>query len=453
MKKEKMKNQTEKEIEESQSNSKDGSQKSLKALIVVMLIIAVAVIAVACVSGYINQKPTVETDVHVEEIFGTNSDIDSQKEKSPIQVFWDKFGSFVSNLFGTNQKSNNSDNTKDNKKNNNNEKNDNNDSNSKKPEINTNNVTVVDNGDSTIKRKDEFYNFLVLAKDKGSGNTDTIIVLSFDVPNKKIALMQIPRDTCVLYNNNIRKINSIYASGYNNAKGEASERAEKGAQALGNVLVQNFGIVIDRFVIIDLQGFRNIVDAVGGVDVYVQKDMKYVDKYQGLNINLKKGNNHLDGKKAEEFVRFRYGYINADLGRLDAQKIFMSAFLDKVFSISTITKIPELVSQIFKYVTTDITLQEATYFGTKLIETGMSQITMHELQGQAQNYNNLSYYSPYKLANLDLVNQYFNVFNKELGEDNVNPKMLVKEPTDSRYTGGQTAQEIEDNNPTLSYLY
>lgn len=449
MKKEKINNQTEKEIEESQSDSKEGSQKSLKALIVVMLIIAVAVIAVACVSGYINQKPTVETDKHVEEIFGMNSNIDSQKEKSPIQTFFDKFGSFCSNLFGTNQKSNNSDNNKNNKNN----KNAKTDSNSKKPEINTNNSTVVDNSDSTIKRKDEFYNFLVLAKDKGSGNTDTIIIISFDVPNKKIALMQIPRDTCVLYNNNLRKINSIYASGYNSAKGEASERAEKGAQALGNVLVQNFGIVIDRFVIIDLQGFRNIVDAVGGVDVYVQKDMKYVDKYQGLNINLKKGNNHLDGKKAEEFVRFRYGYVNADLGRLDAQKIFMSAFLDKVFDISTITKIPELVSQVLKYVTTDISLQEATYFGTKLIETGMSQITMHELQGKAQYYNNVSYYSPYKLANLDLVNQYFNVFNKELGEDNVNPKMLVKEPADSSYTGGQTAQEIEENNPTLSYLY
>ncbi len=446
MKKEKINNQTEKEIEESQSDIKDGSQKSLKALIVVMLIIAVAVIAVACVSGYINQKPTVETDKHVEEIFGTSSDIDSQKEKSPIQTFLDKFGSFCSNLFGTNQKSNNSDNKKNNE-------NDNKDSNSNKPEINTNNSTVANNGDSAIKRKDEFYNFLVLAKDKGSGNTDTIIVISFDVPNKKIALMQIPRDTCVLYNNNLRKINSIYASGYNSSKGDASERAEKGAQALSNVLVQNFGIVIDRFVTIDLQGFRDIVDAVGGVDVYVQKDMKYVDKYQDLNINLKKGNNHLDGKKAEEFVRFRYGYVNADLGRLDAQKIFMSAFLDKVFSISTITKIPELISQVFKYVTTDITLQEATYFGTKLIETGMSQITMHELQGKPQYYNNVSYYSPYKLANLDLVNQYFNVFNKELGEDNVNPKMLVKEPADSSYTGGQTAQEIEENNPTLSYLY
>lgn len=417
----------------------------VKVLITVMMIFAVILVGFACGKEFLIDKEPEQSSMLPA---GFAYEIE---EKSP----WDRFIDFLlsGSCYGSDDPNDDetdgqngilSDDTD------NNNENDQQDS-SEKP----NSLTQSDDTTS-VKRKDEFYNFLILAKDKGGGNTDTMIVLSFDVENKAISLLQIPRDTCVNYNKGIRKINSVYSIGYRNAKGDTKEKTKKGIEALATCLVQNFGIVIDRYVTVDLKGFRAIVDTIGGVDVYVQKDMRYKDQYQDLDINLKKGWNHLDGDKAEDFVRFRKGYVNADLGRMDAQKIFMSAFLKKLFSVSTVKKVPELIGHIMEYVDTNVTFQEATYFGTRLLDMNMSEITMHSLQGTAGShtyYNGASYFSSYKNANIDLVNKYFNVFNKDLGPENVNPKMLVKESGSGKYEGGQTAEEIDENNPTLNYVY
>ncbi len=430
--------------EKDKSNSKKKSRslghKFVKSLITLMVILSVSLVAVACVKQFmIDKKP------EQSELLPTGFQHEIV-EKSP----WDHFIDF---LFGNNDTFDNDDVING----------DNSDGKGSQGNLQnlqgtnqTPNSLPSNDGATSVKRKNEFYNFLILAKDKGGGNTDTIMILSFDVPNKTISLLQIPRDTSVNYNNSVRKINSVYSVGYRNSKGSTDEKTEKGIEALSTCLVQNFGIVIDRYVIMDLKGFREIVDTLGGVDVYVQSDMKYQDEYQNLDINLKKGMNHLDGKKAEDFVRFRKGYVNADLGRMDAQKIFMSAFLKKLFSVSTVTKVPELIGHIMEYVDTNATLQEATYFGTRLLDMDMSAITMHSLQGTSGShtyYNGASYFSPYKNANIDLVNRYFNVFNKDLGPDNVNPKMIVKESGSGKYEGGQTAEQIDENNPTLSYVH
>lgn len=414
---------------------KKSGQRVLKITTAIMLVAAILMVVVACVCDFANKSAEQNTE-SLPQGFVYEDGVN--KTKSPVMYFIDMVGSFFG--FGNNKPGENSG------------------SQSHNGNISDDkNENLQDNSDSSkdstvVKRKDEFYNFLILAKDDGGGNTDTIMVLSFDVPNKEVALLQIPRDACINYNGSVRKINSVYNSGYTSIKGSINEKTEKGVEALSKALVQNFGIVIDKYVIIDLKGFRKIVDTIDGVDVYVQQDMVYYDEYQDLSINLKKGWNHLNGKKAEEFVRFRKGYINADLGRIDAQKIFMSAFLKKLFSISTVGKVPELIGHIIEYVSTDVSLQEATYFGTRLLDMDMSQITMHTLQGIPEYYNNVSYFSTYKNANIDLVNKYFNVFNKSLGSENVNPKMLVKEPNNNGYDGGKTADEIDKKNPTLSYV-
>ncbi len=420
----------------------------VKMLITLMVILAFMMVGVACVKQFMIDKIPEQSGILPDGF------VHEKTEKSPWDHFVDFF--FSDSCYGDTYENDdilNPDTSSDDPDNNSTANNpDNNESNKNET---PNSLPANDNATS-VKRKNEFYNFLVIAKDKGGGNTDTMMVLSYDVPNKNISLLQIPRDTCVNYKNAVRKINSVYSIGYRAAKGSADEKTKKGIEALSTCLVDNFGIVIDRYVIIDLAGFRAIVDTIGGVDVYVQKDMKYKDPYQNLDINLKAGMNHLDGKKAEQFVRFRKGYVNADLGRMDAQKIFMSAFLKKLLSTASIKKAPELISHIMEYVDTNVTLQEATYFGTRLLSMDMSAISMHSLQGTSGShtyYNGASYFSPYKNANIDLVNQYFNVFNKDLGPENVNPKMLVKESGSGKYEGGKTAEEIDEDNPTLNYVY
>ena len=102
-----------------------------------------------------------------------------------------------------------------------------------------------------------------------------------------------------------------------------------------------------------------------------------------------------------------------------------------------------------KYVSTDISLSDAIVFGKQLLEVEMSDITMHSLQGTATYYNGVSYFSAYKNVNLQLVNEYFNSFEKELDAEHIVLEELVEEPEGLTYNGGKSAQDIKDKNPQL----
>ncbi len=401
------------------------NQKKVKLAVIILIILALAVVAVACVGIGLSKSPTVSDD----NPFGVT---DVQTEQTNVFVrFWENLKSIFTGDSGDD--TNVDDNSED---------------------LENSGEELGNAEEDEYKRKEGFYNFLLIGKDKGGANTDVLMVLSFDTENDKIAILQIPRDTYVNVPYSFKKVNAVYAAGYNIAANQGKNNEERtlaGVEALKDTILTNLGIVIDRHVFVDISGFRNIVDAIGGVDVYVQHDMYYYDEYQNLEISLSRGQHHLDGRAAEGFVRFRSGYINADIGRMDAQKIFMSAFLDKLFSVSTITKIPELASQVMKHVNTDISLSDAIVFGKQLLEVDMSEITMHSLQGEATYYNGGAYFSAYEKVNVELVNGFFNAFEKELDVEHVDPIVLVDEPEDLTYDGGSSAEDINNDNPKLIY--
>ncbi len=404
-------------------------QKKVKLAIIILIILAVLVLIASCIGAGLSKKPAVSVD----NPFAEQLEI---KEENVFVRFWNNLCGFFQD---EKDEEKNPDDVTDNG--------------------NKGNVSIENaiKSEDTVSRKSGFYNFLLVAKDKGGGNTDVIMVLSFDTENDKIAILQIPRDTYVNVPYSFKKINSVYTAGYNEAArkggGSVQEYKLSGVEALEQAILKNFGIVIDRYVMVDIAAFHEIVDAIGGVDIYIQNDMDYIDIYQNLEIHLPKGQHHLDGKKAEGFVRYRSGYIDADIGRMNAQKIFMSAFLDKLFRVSTIAKIPELASHVITYLDTDISLSDAIIFGKQLFEVDMSEITMHNLQGEAGYFNGGAYFSVYEKANISLVNSYFNAFDKELSEEHVEPIMLTPEPADSTYSGGSSAEDINNDNPDLSYLY
>ncbi len=345
-----------------------------------------------------------------------------------------------------------------------------------------------DNGN--IKRKDAFYNFLVVGCDKKGLNTDVIMTVSFDVKNNSLAIAQVPRDSYVKVSGSGRKINSVFSRGYLNAQ-KAIPRLLKsvkdlndekelekvckqayedssivvspadlkdygnkkikldvlctknGMELLRRTVNSTFGIVSDYYVFMDLEGFRNIVDIIGGVKIDVPSDMHYEDEFQDLYIHINKGLQTLDGEKAEQFIRFRSGYYNADIGRIDAQKLFMSAFLDKMISTSTVTKIPQLIEAVEKHVITTVSLKDASYFAMNALGLDLSNITMITMHGTPVDRNG-SYYSLNKSANLKLVNEYFNVFNVDIPEEAVTVHELVAgKDTDVKVS---TAEDIESGN-------
>ncbi len=168
---------------------------------------------------------------------------------------------------------------------------------------------------------DRITRFLLLGCDASDARTDSILLVSVNETRSDVNILQIPRDTYAEYTDrDYKKLNGAMQV--------------LGARGMKEFLGEALGVQIHYFVVLKLAFFRDLVDAIGGVDVEIPMDMEYEDPAQDLTIHLSKGQTHLDGAAAEQFVRYRSGYANADLGRLDAQKLFLRAFAKQCKSLS-----------------------------------------------------------------------------------------------------------------------
>ena len=180
--------------------------------------------------------------------------------------------------------------------------------------------------------------------------------------------------------------------------------AEQTAQFLSNA----FGVEIHHYACIGLDTFGNVVDALGGVDLELSRDMKYTDAEQGLYIDLKKGTTHLDGAAARQFVRFRSGYADGDLGRIDAQKLFMAAFFQKLTeSLSPVSG--AMLASALEGVETDLGVSDMISIGTEILEMNSDSVYMITLPGKeaVATQSGASYYVISRDACADIFKQYF----------------------------------------------
>lgn len=189
-----------------------------------------------------------------------------------------------------------------------------------------------------------------------------------------------------------------------------------GITYLATLIYHYFGIPIDYQAQVNIAGFRGIVDAIGGVDLDVPQRMYYKDPYQDLYIDLYPGYQHLNGKKAEEFVRFR-SYLRGDVDRLDAQKIFINAFLDKLLSPSIVTKIDKIIVEIQNNLYTGISFNDLLRFSRKVLKMDMStDFALQTLPGVGDYVGNVSYFIAYKEESMALINEQFNVYDEPIEE-------------------------------------
>lgn len=279
--------------------------------------------------------------------------------------------------------------------------------------------TIVDENNNTVslteKNDSKEYNFLVLGHDRAASLTDVIMLINVNVENGGVTIMQIPRDTFVGYDIPTGKINATFSTLRSQAyKENAKDPTYKALRDFADIIEENFCIKIHFTAIMDLDGFVQIVDAVGGVDVDVPARMEYNDEAQGLYINIPAGKDvHLDGKKAEQFVRFRSAYVQADIGRGNAQKIFMTAFIEKVKSIG-ITKLNSLADILLSNLTTDVSASDFVYFVGKMISVDLKNVTMLTLPGEATNNGRGSYYVMNEAAVLQIINKYYNIYDADI---------------------------------------
>lgn len=180
---------------------------------------------------------------------------------------------------------------------------------------------------------------------------DSIMLFSLDTKTGDVGVLSIPRDTRVWVASRQRweRINSAYAHG----------GAAMAMEAVSHLL----GIQIPYYVHTDFQGFQQMVDLLGGVEINVPKRMFYVDKAQGLEIDLASGRQLLDGDKALQYVRYRDRLGDVSLvdpfkeqydGRVERQRQFFEAIVAKALSPGSLIKLPQLVTQTFKIVDTNL---------------------------------------------------------------------------------------------------
>ncbi len=235
--------------------------------------------------------------------------------------------------------------------------------------------------------------FLVLGRDRAAGLTDSIFVVSVDTQQKQASVLQIPRDTYANYTKrDYKKLNGALSV--------------LGATELKRSLSEALGVKLHYFVILDLSTLHGVVDAIGGVDVNIPQDLIYEDPAQGLSICLRAGENHLDGAGAEQLVRFRSGYPDADLGRLDAQKLFLRAFAIKCKNL-TVRQLGAVICRTLTTLQTDVSLPEAIRAVTALRACDAENFPMATLVGKAvQGSSGAWYYCVNRAGGARMANEY-----------------------------------------------
>ena len=274
----------------------------------------------------------------------------------------------------------------------------------------------IDWGEGTRPRSDgerksqDYYTVLILGRDTGGGgNTDTMLLASYDVTNQKATVMSIPRDTMVNVSWDIKRINSVY-----NYYGGG----DRGIQYLYKEIAQLVGFEPDYQVVVEWDAVGQIVDAMGGVWFDVPRNMNYDDPYQDLHIHQEKGYRLLTGDDAMQVLRYRhdndmrYGYPDGDLGRIKTQQAFLTAMVDQLLQIKNVTKINQFIQVFQNNVETDLSFQNILWFAQQAILGGLSMenvefVTMPNRTAScwSRTYHNYqSYVVPSANELLELVN-------------------------------------------------
>jgi len=226
--------------------------------------------------------------------------------------------------------------------------------------------------------------FLLIGTDKRPGstsyNSDSIIVASFDPKTKLISLLSIPRDTRVTLpgSKSYCKINAVPML--------------KGIPELEKQVTKLTGIELDGYVLTNFDGFKDIIDTLGGITIDVEKDMEYEtgDKEDGY-IDLKAGVQELDGTKALQYARYRHD-ATADIGRTARQQKVLTAVAKEMLQPATILRLPRLVQELMKAVETDMSPKELLKLAGAATSFEEATIVTQTLPGDAIMLDGLSYW-------------------------------------------------------------
>ncbi len=227
--------------------------------------------------------------------------------------------------------------------------------------------------------------------------SDTMMLFKVDKSTGNISILSIPRDTRVMIRGRSgeEKVNHAHAYG----------GPELSVETVRDLL----GIDLEYYVRVDYKIVEEFVNLIDGVEVDVPMNMKYTDLKADppLYIDLKEGRQVLNGNEALQFLRFRKGYKDQDLGRIKAQQQFMVAAMDKTLKPANIVKIPQMIKAYYKYVDTNIPLDTLTKFAMKAKKFDTENMHVVTLPGEPETIDGISYFIPDEDESAQLVKKLF----------------------------------------------
>ncbi|MCZ8518109.1 MULTISPECIES: LCP family protein [Paenibacillus] len=216
----------------------------------------------------------------------------------------------------------------------------------------------------------------------GSMNTDVLMLVTLNPDTRKATVVSIPRDLEMKpkeFGLSAHKANYYYAYYYNQDKDSAIPNTKE-------LFSDMFGLPIDYMAAIDFDGFRDVVDELGGIEAYVDMDMRYVDTWDGTDINLKQGQQTLNGKQTLDFLRYRKSNRgteeSSDTARNERQQKVLDELLGKMTSFSGIAGWGGILEIAGKSVKTDIPAEELRRFILSFQKLKPDQIEFIHLNGR-----------------------------------------------------------------------
>ncbi len=289
--------------------------------------------------------------------------------------------------------------------------------------------------ENTHGRVEGVYTFLVVAKDKVGANTDGIMVAKFDSNKYTLDVVSIPRDTLVNVTTRNKKVNALYANG-----------KEQGLMA---GIADLMGYEPDFYCLMTLSAIEKVVDAIGGVKYNVPQNMDYDDPAQNLHIHFKKGTQTLNGKQAVEYMRFRKGYADQDLGRIEAQHSFLGTMASQILANRSQIPVSTLISIVLNDVSTSLDSGECAWFAKELLKMDSENVNFHTMPGEWYGSVKGSGYQVTKVSEwIELVNEYLNPFDKDLAERNFDI-LSVNSQSKLYATSGYIREDSWRSNPSI----
>ena len=267
----------------------------------------------------------------------------------------------------------------------------------------------VGNEEVTYDNLRRYYTILLVGEDQEKANTDTIMLLRFDTQEKRADIVSIPRDTVLNVAGSAKKINSVY-----------HHLQHGGIESLKDAIQTITGFRPNNYIFVNLDAFEEVVEAIGGVWFDVPQDMVY-DHWSEYDdsmflINVQKGYQNLNGHDALSVWRYRDGYANGDIDRLNVQHDLLYAIAEQVMDLGLENwdKLLNVMQIGMKNCETDLTIGNIQWYATEFLKMDMEDLSIHTAPVTGCYINNWTYVTLDVDAWIAMINASLNPYNYEI---------------------------------------